>query len=165
MKIQMKVTGRRQIKTLARRFREAADGQLQRDLNAELVRAAPPVLARTRSTVQGAAFPVAPPAGGSDGTAFRAGLAAATEAVPLSNGVRFRVDGAAVGRGSRGHRLAMLSDTELAPRWRHPVHGNRERWVTQLGMPWFFSSIRPEEPRFASGVGQAMDKTIRRIAG
>jgi len=95
----------------------------------------------------------------------RAGLAAATETVPLANGVRFRVNGAAVGKGSRGHRLAMLSDTELAPRWRHPVHGNRSRWVTQLGMPWFFSSIRTEEPRYtrAAEAAIALDRRLGQL--
>lgn len=163
MKIRVRVSNHAQFGRLARRLRAAADGGLQRDLNAELMRAAPPVLRKTKARVLGAEFPVAPPAGGAGPAGFRAGLAAATETMPLANGVRFRVNGAAVGKGSRGHRLAMLSDTELAPRWRHPVHGNRERWVTQLGMPWFFSSIRTEEPRFVAACDKAIEKTIRRI--
>lgn len=161
MRIRVRVKGHEKFGRLARRFRAAADGQLRSDLNAELLRASPPVVAKTRARVLGAAFPVVPGDGGSEPTGFRARLAAATGTEPLGNGVRFRVDGATV--GERGHRLAMLSDTELAPRWRHPVFGNREAWVTQRGQPWFFSSIRPEEPRFRRGVETAMDKTARRI--
>ncbi len=161
MKIRVRVSGHRKLGQLARRLRAAGDG-LQRDLNAELARTAPPVLTRVRSVVRAAEFPAAPGAGGAGPTGLREGLAGATRSTPLGNGVRFYVDGAAVGR-PRGHRLAMLSDTELAPRWRHPVYGNREAWVTQVGRPWFFAPIRAEEPRFATGVGRAIDKTIRRL--
>jgi hypothetical protein len=160
--IRVRVSKHEQFGRLASRFREAAGGGLQRDVNDELLRATPPVLAKTRTAVLGAAFPGMPSRGGSGATGLRAGLARATQSRPLGNGVRIFVEGSAVGR-PRGHRLAMLTDTELAPRWRHPVMGNLERWVTQRGQPWFFVSIRGEEQRFARGVLAAMDKTARRI--
>lgn len=163
MKIRVRVSNYKQFGRLARRLREAADGGLQRDLNAELARTGPPVLTVVRSTVRGASFPVVPGDGGSGSTGFRAGLAAATLVRPVANGIQFYVNGAAVGRGLRGHRLAMLSDTELAPRWRHPVYGNREAWVTQQGQPWFFEPIRGQESRFRAAVGRGIDKTISRL--
>lgn len=163
MMITVRVSGHAELRRLAARLRKAADGGLQRDAAGALARAAPPVVARTKAAALAASFPGAPSRGGATPAGLRTRLAAATKSEPLHNGVRIMVDGAVVGPG--GHRLAKLTDTELAPRWRHPVFGNRERWVTQRGQPWFFRTIRPAEPKFAAGVRQAMERTARRIEG
>lgn len=163
MKIRIQVRRHQQFGRLAQRFRDAAAGGLERDAQNELVNAAPPVLAATRGAVLGASFPAAPSDGGSGNAGLRAGLAGATQMQPISNGVRIYVEGDLVGRGAWGHRLAKLTDTELAPRWRHPVHGNRRAWVRQQGQPWFFVTIRAGEPVFRAGVQRAMDRTARKI--
>ncbi len=157
----MRVSGHEELGRLSRRLRAAADGGLRRDLDSGLTRATPAVLAATRRAVAGASFPGEPSRGLGGGSGLRARLAAATRSRPRADGVQLYVDGAAVGQ--QGHRLAMLTDTELAPRWRHPVHGNRHAWVTQRGQPWFFTTIRAHEPRYAAAVQQAMDESARRI--
>lgn len=170
MKIQMKVTGQRRLKTLARRFREAADGQLKRDLGEGLQRAAPPVVPKIQGNVLGASFPASPSKGGGRSTGFRAGLAGAVKTEPLFApvGVRFLVDGDAVGKGSgrAGHKLALYTEGVARDRWRHQVFGrqdNPQDWFNQLPDPWFFPTFPGEEARFARAVEQAMDKTARRI--
>jgi hypothetical protein len=59
----------------------------------------------------------------------------------------------------------MLTDKELAPRWRHPVFGDREQWVTQYGQPWFHAPIRAGRPVYVAGIHRAMEKTARTITG
>lgn len=169
MRIRVRVKGHERFGRLARRFRAAADGQLKQDLGAELQRAAPPVLGKVQAAVLRASFPAVEPSPNhrTRSTGLRDRLAAATKTEPLAApvGVRFLVDGAVVNpddpRG--GHQLAKYTDRELAPRWRHQVFGDEERWFNQLGQPWFAVSIRPAEPQFRRAVEQAMDKTARRI--
>lgn len=96
-------------------------------------------------------------------TNLRGRLAAATDVQPNGTGIRFEVHGARVGKA--GHRLAKLTDTELAPRWRHPVFGNRHVWKTNVGRPWFFVTIRAARGQFRRAVLRAMEKTARKIMG
>lgn len=167
MRLRVRVRRYEKFGTLARRFRDAADGDLRRDAVNELQSAARPVLGAVRASVLSASFPVVPAGdGGTPSKGLRERLAAASHATPLpqGSGVRFQVEYGEVDP-KWGRRLAMLTDVELAPRWRHPVFGNRNYWVTQQGRPWFFSSIRPAAPAFESGVRRAMDRTARKISG
>lgn len=184
--MRIRVTGQNELGGLAHRLRSAADGGLQRDVNTELRKAAAPVRSATRAAVRGASFPDPEPAAGGSGkrtsgqTGLRAGLARATRTKDIGNGVRFEVEGSLVGRGSDGHRLAKLTDTELAPRWKHPTHGRTSRgdlkdsnkrngpsrlWRRQIGQRWFFVSIRAGRGEFEAGIERGMDKTARRIEG
>lgn len=162
--VRVRVGSTAELKKLARRLRSAGSGGLARDLTSGIRGASRPVLSRTKSAVRSAGFT------GSRGgtvepntsTRLRARLSAATSVAPHGIGVRFAVDGFRVDP-RYGHRLAKLTDTELAPRWRHPVFGNESRWTTQLGRPWFFVNIRAGGPQFRAGVEQAMAKTARKI--
>lgn len=167
MRIRVRVRRYEKFGTLARRFREAADGQLRRDAVNELQAASRPVLGAVRASVLSASFPVVPPGdGATPSKGLRERLAAATHVDPLGqgNGVRFQVEYGEVDP-KWGRRLAMLTDVELAPRWRHPVFGNRNYWVTQHGRPWFHAPIRAARPAFEAGIHRAMDKTARKITG
>lgn len=177
--MRIRVTGHDELGHLARRLREASAGGLMLDVKAELEQDARPVLSATRAAVRAAEFPDREPKGGAPPTGFRANLAAATDTMGLSDGVRFYVDGDRVGRGSRGHQLAKLSDTELERRWSHPTFGRKSRrelknpnrrrantlWRRQVGKPWFFVTIRGAEPTFRRAIERAMAKTARRIEG
>lgn len=171
MRIRVRVRGHEQFGRLARRFREAADGGLRRDLGRELQRTAPPVQARVQARVRSASFPAVPSRGGGRSTGLRERFADAVKVLPLASppGVRFTVDGSVVNpadpRG--GHRLAQYSDGSARQRWRHRIPNgdpaNPRAWFNQRPDPWFATSIAPEAPRFARGVEQAMDRTARRI--
>lgn len=165
MTIRMRVSNTGDLRRLARRLRAAGDGGLQRDLTGEIRRTGRPVLGQVKSSVRGLDVGserggVAPP---DTSTNLRSRLARATDLRPQGTGVRYEVHGQQV--GPYGHRLAKLSDTELAPRWRHPVFGNRQVWRTNRGRPWFFVTIRAAEPQFAAAVRRAMAATARKIMG
>lgn len=165
MTIRIRVQNTGELRRLARRFRAAAGGGLQRDLTAQITREGKPVLREVQAAVRG--IDVGSERGGTappdTSTNLRGRLAAATDVQPQGVGVRFEVHGAQV--GPYGHRLAKLSDTTLAPRWRHPVFGNRRVWKTNVGQPWFFVTIRAAEPRFRAAVLRAMATTARKIMG
>src|SRR5688500_12561075 len=154
-----------QLRRLARRFAAAGHGGLARDLPTHLRRARRPVLMQVRGAVRG--IEVGSSRGGTarpdTSTNLRARLAAATDMTRRGTGVRYEVHGSQV--CPYGHRLAKLTDTELAPRWRHPVFGNRRNWQTNEGTPWFFVTIRAAGGQFAAGVRRAMEATARKIMG
>jgi hypothetical protein len=175
MKIKVRVRRYEKFGRLAHRFRDAANGDLQRDAVNELQRASPPVLARVRAGVLAASFPAVPPSVHDWDTPkkhLRERLAAATHVGPLpqGNGIRFAVEYEQVDP-QWGRRLAQLTDVEAAsqgrggPRWRHPLFGDREHWYMQRGTPWFFVNIRPARPEFEAGIHRAMQRTARKITG
>jgi hypothetical protein len=163
--VRVRVSNTAELGRLARRFRRAADGGLQRDLTTQIRREARPVLTSVKASVR--SLEVGSEKGGTvppdKSTNLRGRLAAATDVQPHGIGVRFEVHGAQV--GPAGHRLAKLTDTELAPRWRHPVFGNRRVWKTNVGRPWFFVTIRAAEGKFRAAVLNAMATTARKIMG
>jgi hypothetical protein len=168
--IRLRVTNTAQLRTTARRFRAAANGGLQRDLSAGISREGRPVLRQIKTTVR--ALQIGSTKGGmgrpQGSTNLRGRLAAATTMDPHGVGVRFEVHGMRV-HPKWGHRLAKLTDTELEPRWRHPVFRwagrARTKWTEQTGQPWFFVTIRAAEDKFAAAVRRAMEKTARKILG
>jgi len=49
--------------------------------------------------------------------------------------------------------------------WRHPVFGDRDRWVTQHGkLKWFDRSFEGRENEYRQAVLDAMEQMARRIA-
>jgi hypothetical protein len=162
MTIRISVAGTGELSRLAKRFRAAADGGLQRDLTSQLTREGKPVLRQVQAAVRGIEVG-SERGGGTASTNLRGRLAAATTVEPDGTGVLFEVHGGQVGKA--GHRLAKLTDVTLAPRWRHPVFGNRRVWKTNTGEPWFFVTIRAAENQFRGAVLRAMERTARRIMG
>lgn len=55
--------------------------------------------------------------------------------------------------------------TNRASGWRHPVWGNKEKWVTQTGkVDWFDRAFQGREGTYKQAVEQAMEDMARRIA-
>lgn len=55
--------------------------------------------------------------------------------------------------------------TNRAGGWRHPVWGDRDRWVTQVGkIDWFDDSFKGREGAYKAAVEQAMEDMAQRIA-
>lgn len=168
--ITVRVSHTGELSRLARRFRVAGSGGFQRDLQSNIRREARPVLTQIKASVR--SLEVGSTKGGTarpdTSTGLRARLAAATDVTPRGNGVRFEVHGPQVDP-KYGHRLAKLTDTELAPRWRHPVFQwagrARTKWTTSVGRPWFFVTIRGAEDQFRGAVLRAMAATARKIMG
>jgi hypothetical protein len=70
-------------------------------------------------------------------------------------GVRIHVKGSKMpdGKGGLPRRI------EGAPRWRHPVFGDRETWVSQPPRPTFYRALK----RFEAPVGRAVLAVATRI--
>ena len=144
MAVELRVEGQG-LKKIQRDLKEFQDGKaIKRELYKSLRDSAKPLLNDARL----AARSELPQAGG---------LAAQVAARPMSvsitqGGVRIRVRGMDARSTNRG-------------RLRHPVYGNRERWVTQEIKPeWFTNAMRSNADKVRPDLLRAMDRAAQRIA-
>lgn len=75
--------------------------------------------------------------------------------------------GARITAGSKGPRKFRNAARKLnrPGGWRHPVYGNRDKWVQQIGKPgWFEEPIRARRDEYLNAVLEAMQDMVRRIA-
>lgn len=161
--IRISVRGEQELKNMARRLREAGMGQLQKELNKELREAGRPVIEEIRAAAR--AVHVTGDRGGAGtpkgSTRLRARVASAVRMSIAAKGIRFTVQGSAV--GAYGSTLAAYLDFETAPNWRHPVFGG-PAWSGQTGQPYFFVTIRANETRFMEACERAMETVFSKIA-
>lgn len=159
MSIRMGVTGTAKFRRVATKL-QAAGPIVKSEAAKEIKRAAPPVLGAVRTSVRGASFPAVPSKGGGESTGLREHLATSTITREFGNGVRFVV------ADPRGQTLARYTDAvKGATRWRHPVYGNTQRWVTQKADPWFHVTVRSRKPVFAGAVERAVRRIVQRLGG
>lgn len=69
-------------------------------------------------------------------------------------GVRIIVDGSKLPQNQRTLPRRM----NVKKGWRHPLFGNRERWYTQRGKPWFEPSIKRHVKKIRSTILAAMEE-------
>jgi len=132
------------------------------------------VLAQFRRELRAAAAPMVPaaraaalaiPAKGPKSTGLRKALAKSVKlsvrtAGPLA-GVAVMADGRKMPSGEG--RLPAYMEGEL--RWRHPVYGNRNAWVTQPPRPWFYRAVRPLGIAARVAVNRALNRIGDDITG
>lgn len=109
-----------------------------------------------------AAYRSAPSRTGGRGRLRRALARAVKVEVKLSGrqaGARVRVDGRKMPDG-QGSLPAMWEDYA---RWRHPVWGDRDVWVTQEPHPVFDRTVRPYRGRVRRRIEQIAEEILRRI--
>ncbi|WP_084963756.1 hypothetical protein [Thermoactinospora rubra] len=75
--------------------------------------------------------------------------------------VRIEVDASKMPQDQR--TLPRHLDSEKG--WRHPVFGNRKKWVHQRGQPWFEVTIRRHAPKVRNDILKAMDDIADKIEG
>jgi hypothetical protein len=74
-------------------------------------------------------------------------------------GVRIRVDPTRLGHGAKN-----LPERIDEGRWRHPVYGNRDVWVTQTGKPgWFTATADRHTAQVREQIVAAADRAMQRI--
>lgn len=160
LEIRLNTDGERPFRRLAKDFGEAARGGLQQRLRNNIRQTAQPVLNEIRAACM--AVEVQSTRGGTARPSYSRGLrrrvAAATRVTVAYQGVRFGVSGGAV--GPYGAALAAYLDSELAPRWRHPVFGG-PAWTVQHGSPFFFVTIRRHADDFEDACWRAIDEVLR----
>lgn len=63
--------------------------------------------------------------------------------------------------GGRENLAAYMEGVRYYTRWRHPVFGDTENWVTQKRHPYFYRTLRPFELQTAKAA-EAVIKAIRK---
>lgn len=148
------------LRLLARAMREESDGkQLRKDLTKELREALVPARSAVRSSIMSMSS-----AGMSVGPSLRKSVAQKVT-------IQVRMSGKASGASLRTRTTPNIRGFDNAPKrlnrkrgWRHPVRGNTEVWVTQLGKPdWFDDPIRRGRATYRGAVLAAMENAAKRI--
>ncbi|WP_218159841.1 hypothetical protein [Lentzea albida] len=148
------------LRLLARAMREESDGkQLRKDLAGDLREALGPARTAVRASIMGMSS-----AGMSTGPSLR-------KSVAQKVAIQVRMSGKATGATLRTRKTPNIRGFDNAPKrlnrrrgWRHPLWGDVERWVSQLGKPnWFDDPIRRGRAAYRDAVLAAMEKTAKRI--
>lgn len=168
MEVRLFADGEQELRALARRMRDAGNGDLQAKLRRNLRDAGRPVLAELRTAVVG--VQVTSSRGGKAHPSYsrqlRQRVAKALRLSVAYRGIRFNVQGSAMGDAQYGAALAKYLDGQLAGyrRWRHPVFGQAEVWAEQSGRPWFFVTIMANADQFEAACVDAVNEIIGEIA-
>lgn len=152
----------RDLQELARRLRKLEDGkELRRDLVRNLREAVKPAADEAKAAIRGAPVSGARHAG----EGLRAAIARGVS-------VQVRTSGRTVGVRVRARKITVRGFVNAPKRWnrakgwRHPVMGDRNNWVHQVGRPgWFDDPMRRRKPEYKRAAIKAMDETARKIAG
>lgn len=170
--VAMRVTGHEKFLTLARHLKGPAAANLRKDLNRQLRVAVQPAIADVKSTVR--SLPVRSVGGG--GTAQRRAHRAGRGRShglrsTIAAGVRMeaRYGGApslriVVRPNLPGGQRTLPRHLNKPGGWRHPVWGHRDRWVKQVGGPYFDRVIFAHRQQMTADVVKALEQTARTIA-
>ncbi|GGZ28421.1 hypothetical protein GCM10010387_22350 [Streptomyces inusitatus] len=158
----VQITGTGQLLELSRRLKAAGGPRLKQNLARRIRRAAEPLRDDLQSTVRGLAISSQGRRQGSRGgpspttRPLRATIAAAIRiSVRTSGGAGARVW---VDRDALPPDLRNMAATLNTGRIRHPVFGNRRRWVQQTTTPlWWETTIRRHTPRMTAEVARVLD--------
>lgn len=151
----------RAFQEVSRRLLAEADGKkLRRDLGKELRKAAQPIVLEARANIL-----ALPSSARGARTPLRATIAREVKVqVRYSGnrtGVRIRVGKRKMPRGFANAPKRLNSGRG----WRHPVFGDYDTWVQQLGRPsWFHDATRGHRPEVRRAVLRAMNAALKRIA-
>ncbi|MEU8316702.1 MULTISPECIES: hypothetical protein [Actinomycetes] len=168
---QVQIAGTGQLLELSRRLRAVGGPRLKANLNRRIRRAAEPLKADMQQTIRN--LPMRPEArksgfrGGSSPTTrpLRATIAGAVRIsvrTSGSPGARVWLDRDLLPTDLRGMPSAMNSPNG---RIRHPVFGNRRRWVNQWVTPlWWDKTVDRHMPRMRAEVERVVADVRRQIS-
>lgn len=157
----VRVTGTGQLLDLQRRLQAAGGPRLARNFSRRVRRAAEPTHRDMRSEVLGLRIAGTGRKGTGGPTTntrpLRATIAAAVRlSVRASSnpGARIWID-----RGSLPPDLKFMPDRLNDGEWRHPVFGNRHRWVPQTASPafWWDWTVTKNTPRMTAEVERVLN--------
>lgn len=165
----VRITGTGQLIELQRRLRAAGHDNLRQSMQRRVRRAAEPLRDDLRSTVRGLRI-------SGQGARGRGGASPTTRPLRASIADAIRISVRTTGTvGARVwvDKKALPPDLRGMPhtlndgRWRHPVYGNRRRWVTQYATPspWWDATVRRHTPRMEREVARVVDDVKRRLGG
>jgi hypothetical protein len=145
-----------ELRFLASAMRRAGDRATLAELRRELKRAAWPAAAAAQRSILG--MPARQPGG-----TLRQGIADTVKVTASLGASTVRVRVSASGPERWPGAAAALEEG----RWRHPVHGHRDRWVTQVSRRpgWFGHAVAGHQDEFDRAVDAVTDGIERRLAG
>jgi hypothetical protein len=155
------------LKAISRKLRHHADGKrLRKELVAELKDAGRPLVPKVQAAWRTAPkFEGRRTRGRRDQPDLRELLAKATwvqaRLTGKEAGVRIRSDGRRMPNQMKS--LPGYAEGVRRRPWRHPVHGDRDTWVTQQPFPRFYEAVQPDEAAARRNVNQAIDKVFDEI--
>ncbi|MER6534681.1 hypothetical protein ABT215_12900 [Streptomyces sp900105755] len=146
------------LRRIGRELRRMDDKELKKRFRKELRAAAAPLVPKVRASIRSI-----PSSRGYSPDGLRGALSRATrlqvKTAGRQAGVAIRVDG----RKMPAHMKSLPSMVEGKKRWRHPVFGNRENWVTQGAEPYFYHVVRVAGPVSRRAVSKVLDGISRDI--
>jgi hypothetical protein len=157
--VRLEVTGEDQLRRLARDLRaQGPTGKLLRKrLRRRIIAAGKPMVRSAKENAHNI------PAKGSRSTGLRDDLARATRMrvglAARTSSVRVETTGKKMPSGKK----ALPKDMEGSQRWRHPVFGDRDVWVTQPPHPYFYRAVKEHLPEVRAGVMKAVEQTAAEL--
>jgi hypothetical protein len=151
---------RRSLTLLVRALRREADGKaMARDLIKEQRVVAQPALEAVRAAI------LSMPSISTVAPGLRQTVARKTR-------ISVRTTGRRAGVSIRALKTGMPREFKNAPKrlnarqgWRHPVFGNRDRWVSQVGKPgWFDDTLTAQRPAIIRAVSRVLEHAANRIS-
>ncbi|MBD0837368.1 hypothetical protein [Streptomyces sp. TRM68416] len=161
----VQITGTGQLVELSRRLRRAGGPRVRRNMSRRIRRAAEPLQKDLQTAIRGVQLP-------GPGRKVRGGPSPTTRPLraTLAGAVRISVrQGTAPGARVWLDRSRLPEDLRNMPwviengRVRHPVFGNRKRWVTQWARPtgWWSRTVQAGTPRMRAEVARILDDVRR----
>lgn len=151
---------------LSRRLRAAGGENIRQSMHRRIRRAAEPLRDDLQSTMRGLDIR-------SQGSRGRSGPSTNTRPLrdTIASAIRISVrtgsnPGATVwlDKGRMPPEMKNVPSQLNAGRLRHPVFGNRRRWVNQYASPpWWDTTVRNHRPRMESEVARILDDVRRRL--
>lgn len=152
--VRMSVRNHSELRRLAKRLADAGRGDLKRELDRAVRKAAVPMVAAVKEAA------LSLPAETGQSTGLRAAIAAASRFSNTAAGVRVITDAKRMPKGQG--TLPAHAENGV---WRHPVFGSGT-WVTQTSRAnWFLGACLGEADTVNAEIERAMGKVARQIAG
>jgi hypothetical protein len=187
MPVRVEIKGTEEFRRTAAKLKEAGRGDLVRELAKGMRTEAKPAVEDAQRAVRAIASSGSRGGGGQQRRAYTVSRARkVTEATHWRafrhRGLRdsaARATKAEVRTGGRSARVRIRVNARQMPRdqrllpghmdtgkWRHPVMGNREVWVTQTTTPpgWFTRTVPRHGPKIRRGGEKVMDRVLQRLA-
>lgn len=86
-------------------------------------------------------------------------VAASIKLQVTSKGIRFVADS----RNMPESQRTLPRHLDSPKGWRHPVFGNREKWVHEQGKPYFAETLKKRAPEFRQSILDAMEDIKKQI--
>jgi hypothetical protein len=151
MPVEVRIEGGEALERVARRLKAAGDKGLRKKLLAGIRRATRPL----HKDIKAAAMRELPARGGLN--RFVASTKFSTKVRTSGRNVGVRIVAVKV-----GHDIRAIDRGRV----RHPVWGNRRRWVNQRVRPGFFTkTIEASAPRVRAEVRDVMNEVTREVTG